>query len=116
MGPLRLLRVAPLLLLLASAGCGEATDTASDTSADARSGTRSDADVEPITTQGVAAVVRDALGPERISAYSGAEEDDAVGVEVQLAEGRDILIVMVQTQGDPPPVADCDDLAGTGSG
>ena len=77
---------------------------------------RSDADLEPIRARGIAAVVRDAIGPERIAVYSGASEEDAVGVQVRLAGGRDVLVVMVQTEGDPPPVASCDDLAGTGSG
>lgn len=116
MRPFGILLVASLLLLLSSAACGEATDAGPDSASDGLSGTRSDAELEPITARGVAAVVRDALGPERITAYSGAGEDDAVGVEVQVAGGRDVLLVMVQTQGEPPPVAECDALAGTGSG
>ena len=122
MRPLPIIRVVSLLLLLGSAGCGEAADTAteSDTGSDAESstapsGTRSDAPFEPITSRGVAAVVRDALGSERISAFSATGEDDTVGVEVQIGRGRDVLIVMVQTKGEPPPFAECDDLAGTGS-
>lgn len=111
------------LLLLGAAACGDATDAATDTASDTGSNTgsdapsemRSDSALEPIKARGVAAVVRDAIGPKRIAAYSGTGEDDAVGVQVQLAEGRDVLVVMVQTQGDPPPIANCDDLAGTGS-
>lgn len=99
-------------LLLLGAACG---DAASDTARDAGSGTRSPNELEPITARGVAAVVRDAIGSERISAYSGAREEDAVGVEVEMTGGRDVLVVMVQTGGEPPPVADCEDLAGTGS-
>lgn len=117
MRPRQIVRaVSFLLLLLGSGACGEATDTASDAdTASDGAGTRPDAELEPITSRGVAAVVRDALGPERISAYSSSGEDDTVGVEVQLARGRDVLVVVVQTEGEPPPVADCDDLAGTGS-
>jgi hypothetical protein len=112
MRPLRTLRVATLLLvLLSSAACGEDTGTASDI----RSETTTDAKLEPITARGVAAVVRDALGAERISAYSGSGEDDLVGATVRLGQGRDVVIVMVQTEGEAP-VVDCDDLAATATG
>src|SRR5215204_6350660 len=115
MGPFRT-RCVATLLLLSSAACGDVTGTASDTGSDTGSGTTTDVEPEPITARGIAAVVRDALGAERISAYSRSDEVVLAGAEVQVAGGPDVLVVMVQTEGEPPTVADCDDLAGTGSG
>lgn len=116
----------PLLLTVTAAACGHGAGTSSDTASDTSSDTASDTsgrpasgaasepaedDLEPITSRGVAAVVRDALGAERITSYSAVDEDGQVGVMVRLAR-RQVLMVGVHTAGDVP-VSSCEDLAST---
>lgn len=91
------------------------SDSPSDTAADPAVPAAAEADLEPITAQGVAGVVRDALGPARIASYSDTSEADSVGVMVRLREGRQVLVVTVQVEGEPP-VSGCEDLAGTALG
>lgn len=102
----------PLLLVLAAASaCGSADDgeKAADPATSSTSMT-----LEPITAKGVASVVRDALGADRIVSYSAAGESDSVGVLAKLA-GRQMLVVNVRVAGDVP-ITSCDDLSDTAMG
>ena len=105
------LHVLPVLLLLAGAGaCGGDSDTASEPAPT----TSTPAALEAITAQGIAGVVRDAVGADLIESYSPAGESDSVGVLVQLA-GRQVLVVNVQIAGDVQ-IDSCEDLAETAVG
>ena len=59
-------------------------------------------------------MISDVVGADLIESYSKAGEEDSVGVLVQLA-GRQVLVVNVQIEGDPP-ISSCDDLATTAMG
>lgn len=114
MSSLRPQHVLPLLILLAtSSACGSDGDV--DEAVDpAGSTTSSPPALEAITPQGVAGVVRDALGADRIVSYSPAGESDSVGVMVEL-EGRQRLVVNVQIEGEVP-IDSCEDIAQTAMG
>lgn len=113
MSGLRPQHVLPLLILLAtSSACGSDGDV--DEAVDPAGSTTSSPALEAITPQGVAAVVRDALGADRIVSYSAAGESDSVGVMVEL-EGRQRLVVNVQIEGEVP-IDSCEDLSETAMG
>jgi hypothetical protein len=103
----------PLLLLLATTGaCGGETDP--DSAAEPEPASSSPADLEAITAQGIAGVVRDVLGAELIESYAAVAESDTVGVLVKLA-GRQMLVVNVQIAG-AAPIDSCADVAETAMG
>jgi len=101
-----------LLVLVTGSACGSDRDP--EKASDPAGTPSSSAALEAITAQGVAGVVRDALGADAIVSYAAAGEDDTVGVLVKLAE-RQQLVVNVQIQGDVP-IESCDDLSNTASG
>lgn len=99
--------VLPLLpLLLTVSACGDDGASGSDVGADPAPSTTS---LEAITPAGVAGVVREVLGADRIATYTAAGESDSVGVLVRL-DGRQLLVVSVQVTGEAP-ISSCDDLA-----
>lgn len=101
-----------MLLMAAASACGSATDP--DAASDPDPPVEASATLEPITSEGVAGVVREVIGADRIVSYSAAGESDSVGVLVRLA-GRQVLVVNVQTEGDVP-VSSCDDITRTAMG
>lgn len=102
----------PLVVVLATmAACGDRADTA----ADPRPSPSTPAGFEAITHQGVAAVVRELVGADRIDTFSAAGEDDSVGAMARLSPGRQVLVVTVQVKGDPP-IDSCADLDDTAAG
>jgi hypothetical protein len=106
------LAVPLLLVLAASSACGDEADP--DTASDPASSPSSSVALEAITAQGIAGVVRDALGDEMVESWSEAGEDDSIGVLAKLA-GRQVLVVNVQVAGEPP-ISSCDDLETTAMG
>ncbi len=112
MSKLRAHHVLPLLLLLTTgSACGSESD--SETASDPAATASTSIALEAITSQGIAGVVRDALGDQVVS-YSAAGESDNVGVVATLT-GRQVLSVSVQTQGEVP-ITSCDDLTNTAMG
>ena len=112
MSRLRARHVLPLLLLLGTtSACG---DDRSGQRVGPWSASSSSVALEAITAEGVAGVVRDAVGADLITSYSAAGESDSVGVLARLA-GRQVLVVNVQVGGDVP-IDSCDDLAETAMG
>jgi hypothetical protein len=102
----------PLVVVLATmAACGDGNDTASDPGPSPTT----PAGLEAITHQGVAAVVREVVGADRIDTFSAAGEEDSVGALARLSHGRHVLVVTVQVSGDPP-IDSCGDLADTAAG
>lgn len=113
MSGLRARHVLPLLLLLVAAGaCGSDTDP--DSATDPEPATSTSADLEAITAQGIAGVVREVVGADLIESYAAVSESDTVGVLVKLA-GRQVLVVNVQVAG-AAPIDSCEDVAETAMG
>lgn len=108
----RALHWLPILAVVATTvGCGGTAETATEPDPS----TSSAAALEAITPQGVAAVVREVVGADRIDTFSAAGESDSVGVTARLVEGRHLLVVAVMIAGDVP-IASCEDLADTATG
>lgn len=106
-------RTVPLLLVLALASaCGN--DRATDNATDPGPPSSDAATLEAITPAGVAGVVREVVGADRIVSYSAAGEGDSVGVQARLG-GRQVLVVTVLVNGDVP-VDSCEDIAETAMG
>ncbi|MEO6593977.1 MAG: hypothetical protein ABIP94_04415, partial [Planctomycetota bacterium] len=96
-----------LLVTLTLAGCGEDTSAASDP-APTETSTPT---LEPITPAGIAAVVQEILGADKVTELRGGGEEDTVSLMVQLdGVAREVLVVSVQTKGDAPVVS-CADLS-----
>jgi hypothetical protein len=101
------LLAALLVLTLTVAGCAEDASTASDPGPTGTATTMR----EPITPAGIAAVVQEVLGADRVAGFQGGGEEDTVALTVRLAgAAREVLAVSVLINGEAP-IASCADLS-----